>query len=135
MSIDKIRSALETALTGVSGLPAARAWENVDFEPTIGTPFVRAILAPTRVSQATLGNPGHDKYEGLYFVDLFYPQGAGPGASMTVVANLLAAFRRGQEFTSGGVKVHCLKAEAVQARDAEAWYQTPIAIQWYAFLN
>lgn len=135
MSISKIRIALETALAGVSGLPAAKAWENVDFEPVIGTPYTRAILSPTSVRQATLGNPGHDRYDGVFFIDLFYPQGEGPASSQTVLAALLASFRRGQIFTHDGVTVHCLKAEAAQARQAASWYQTPVTVQWYAFLN
>ena len=54
---DDIRAALETKLNSVSGVPSI-SWENLQFSPTTGQPYVKPRLLPTRREPAVRGlNP------------------------------------------------------------------------------
>lgn len=86
----------ESASTGRSltvGLPSARAWENVEFEPTPGTPYVEEqfLYGPTR--QVTVSPTGDLEARPIYVLDVSVPENRGIGATNGYVDGLVRHFR------------------------------------------
>lgn len=89
--INDIRACLDTHLSGTVGIPAI-ARQNVPFEPTTGTSFVKANLIPTSRRPATRGINPQQRYDGLYSLLICTPEGLGPGAGYDIADLLLARF-------------------------------------------
>lgn len=87
--------AAETGAAGRTiavGLPALRAWENVDFTPTAGRWFVDEDYLPGPAEQITLGALGAIETLPQYVLKLYGTANAGASALYKVADALLALF-------------------------------------------
>lgn len=85
-----IQAALDTRLSTVTGLPTV-AWENVNFKPTEGTPYVRPNLL---AGDSTLSTVAKQQMNvGIYQVDIFYPTSNGPGDLLTMLDTIYDHFK------------------------------------------
>jgi len=89
--INDIRACLDTHLSGTVGIPAI-ARQNVPYEPTTGTSFIKADLVPTSRRPAVRGLNPQQRYDGLYSILICTPEGMGPGAGYDLADLLLARF-------------------------------------------
>ena len=89
--INDIRACLDTHLSGTVGIPAI-ARQNVPYQPTTGTPFVKADLVPTSRRPAVRGLNPQQRYDGLYSILICTPEGMGPGAGYDLADLLLDRF-------------------------------------------
>ena len=136
MSIfNDIRTALETAVSSVSGIPSAdnRAWENVDFKPTTGTTWVRSTLLPGEQRPAVRGPNPQIEYRGLFRIDIFAPKDEGAGDADTLADNIRVQFPPGSDFTNNGKTVRIRWSERGVADVDPPWYRVPVTISWYIF--
>ena len=88
---DDIRAALETNLASVSGLPSV-GWENVQFSPTTGQPYVKPRLIPTRREPAVRGPNPQMFYQGIYRIECYVPEDTGPSVGDELADKLIDAF-------------------------------------------
>ncbi len=86
-----VTKALETHLAAMSGVPAI-ARQNVKYEPTTGTPFVRSENIPTLRRRTSVGPTPWQRYEGLYRVTACTSEGVGVGANFTLMDDILEQF-------------------------------------------
>lgn len=130
MSLVSIRSALETALAGIT--PAlATAYENAPYSPIVGTPYQAPFLLPAEPDNPEIG-PGYIE-RGIFHVNLFYPQGTGPKAALARAALIRSAFAFATELTSGGVKVNIIATPEIgAARADDDRYMVPVRIRWHS---
>lgn len=64
------------------GLPRGRSWENLDFTPTTGSPYVSEQFISGPVEQLSIGDEGVLEYDPLYSIQLQVPENDGAeGAS------------------------------------------------------
>jgi hypothetical protein len=89
--INDIRACLDTHLSGTVGIPAI-ARQNVPYEPTTGTSFIKVDLVPTSRRPAVRGLNPQQRYDGLYSILICTPEGMGPGAGYDVADLLLDRF-------------------------------------------
>lgn len=101
MSMVKIRTALQTALDGIT--PAvSTAWENAAFTPPAPT-------APYQVVNVLFARPDNSEAGGAFQelgymqVKLLYPVGQGASAALTRAELIRTTFRKAQSFTYSGV--------------------------------
>jgi hypothetical protein len=87
----KIRAALETHLSTISGLPDI-AYENVPYEPTTGQSFIRVAYMPTLRRPAVRGLNPQQEYRGLLALNVYAPEGSGPAVCEDIVEKLFNAF-------------------------------------------
>jgi hypothetical protein len=87
----KIRAALETHLSTISGLPYI-AYENVPYEPTTGQSFIRVAYMPTLRRPAVRGLNPQQEYRGLLALNVYAPEGSGPAVCEDIVEKLFNAF-------------------------------------------
>ena len=94
LAVDGGRSA-EAAAPGrmlVVGLPALRAWENIDFEPELERWYVEEDYVPGPVRTMTVGERGVIEGDPQYVLKLYAPQGRGVTALYGLADGLLRVF-------------------------------------------
>jgi hypothetical protein len=133
MSIIKIRAALETALNNMS--PSLQtAWENVKFEPTMGTPFQRCHLLMAEPDNSEYGP--HYMEQGYIQIDLFYPLDNKSIDAMTRAELLRDTFYKGNTFINGGISVIIGRTpEIAPAYNDGEFYIMPVRVRFFAHIN
>ena len=87
-----IRAALETHISNTANLPDI-AYENVAFEPTTGTSFIRVHVLCLQLNRpAVRGLNPQLRYQGVFAVTVFAPEGNGPSTADDYVNKVINAF-------------------------------------------
>jgi hypothetical protein len=132
-----IRAALETHISTTANLPNI-AYENVVFEPTTGTSFIRVQYLPTVTRPAVRGLNPQLRYQGVFAVTVFTPEGNGPSTADDYVNKVINAFQATTDISftnsqSETIKVSIDYAERQQGLIDSPWYYVPINIGWYIY--
>ena len=132
-----IRAALETHISTTANLPTI-AYENVAFEPTTGTSFVKVQYLPTITQPAVRGLNPQLRYQGIFAVTVFTPEGNGPSTADDYVNKVINAFQATTDISftnaqSQTIKVSIDYAERRQGLIDSPWYYVPINIGWYIY--
>ena len=132
-----IRAALESKLSTTSGLPAI-AYENVAIEPTTGTSFLKVQYLPTVTRPAVRGLNPQLRYQGVFSVTVFAPEGKGPATADDYANKVIDAFAATTDisFTNGDAETIIVSidyAERQQGMIDSPWYFVPINIGWYIY--
>ena|SRR6056300_281137 len=132
-----IRAALESHLAGTSGLPDI-AYENVAFEPTTGTSFLKVQYLPTVTRPAVRGLNPQLRYQGVFSVTVFALEGQGPATADDYANKVIDAFAATTDisFTNGDAETIIVSidyAERQQGMIDSPWYFVPINIGWYIY--
>ena len=130
--INDIRACLDTHLSGTSGIPAI-ARQNVPFEPTTGTSYVKADMIPTSRRPAVRGLNPQQRYDGLYSLLICTPEGLGPGAGYDIADLLLARFEATTDITNAGLTISVDYSEVRTSFLDSPFYCTPVTIAWYVY--
>ena len=132
-----IRAALESHLNNTANLPAI-AFENVAFTPVVGTSFLKSQYVPTSAKPAVRGLNPQLRYQGIYAVTVFSPEGEGPNVAEGYINTIINSFAATTDitFTNGDgdtFKVSIDYSERQQGMIDSPWYFTPINIGWYIY--
>jgi len=132
-----IRAALESRLSATSGLPSI-AYENVAFEPTTGTSFLKVQYLPTVTRPAVRGLNPQLRYQGVFSVTVFSPEGQGPATADDYANKVIDAFAATTDisFTNADTETIIVSidyAERQQGMIDSPWYFVPINIGWYIY--
>ena len=132
-----IRAALESRLSATSGLPSI-AYENVAFEPTTGTSFLKVQYLPTVTRPAVRGLNPQLRYQGVFSVTVFAPEGQGPATADDYANKVIDAFAATTDisFTNADTETIIVSidyAERQQGMIDSPWYFVPINIGWYIY--
>lgn len=129
----EIRAALETALAAMS--PALdTAFENVDFEPGVGTPYQAVHILFAQPDNSEFGSRHQEN--GYMQVTLKYPTSAGTLAIAARAELIRTAFLRGNSFASGGVTVLITHTPEIMAGTVDGVYFTmPVKIRFNVQLS
>ena len=132
-----IRAALESHLAATSGLPSI-SYENVAFEPTTGTSFLTVQYLPTVTRPAVRGLNPQLRYQGVFSVTVFAPEGQGPATADDYANKVIDAFAATTDisFTNGDAETIIVSidyAERQQGMIDSPWYFVPINIGWYIY--
>jgi hypothetical protein len=126
-----IRAALETQLANTAGLPTARNWEAVTFDPpAVSVPYVRASYQPTSSRAVTMGNAPVFLHLGLFLVDLFYPLGQGPKAAEAMADAVRARFKIPLMLVQNGTRVAIRYCERGAGLPADGRFLVPVTVAW-----
>lgn len=132
---DKIRQAFEVELNSATGLPTQIAWENVTFEPTTGTSYMRPKLVPIERIPSSLGDNFLNFYRGIYEIMVYCPKGNGPSTADDFADRLLEVFDPPKTLTVDDVQVQVRFAEREQGMSLEdsPFYYIPVVITWFCY--
>ena len=127
-----IRAALEVKLAAISGIPDI-AWENAEYTPTTGTPYVNPRLVPTVREPAVRGTSPQMYYQGLFRIDCYVPEDGGPNAADELADKIIDAFEATTDVSYGGTIVSIRYAERDLGVVDGAFYTVPVNIGWYIY--
>tara|TARA_R110000851_G_scaffold147401_1_gene287280 strand:+ start:607 stop:1014 length:408 start_codon:yes stop_codon:yes gene_type:complete len=129
---DDIRAALETTLSSVTDVPSV-GWENVQFSPTTGQPYVKPRLIPTRREPAVRGTNPQMFYQGVFRVECYVPEDNGPSAGDELADKIIDAFEATTDVSYSGTIVSIRYAEREMAEIDGPFYMIPVNIGWYIY--
>jgi hypothetical protein len=132
MTYKIIRDILEYHLTQVTDVPDI-FWEGVDRSPQSGVPYVRPKFQPTSTRPSVRGSNPQKRYQGLYRVFVYYPEGRGPQDVETCVGNILETFDATKDLSFGGNTLRVEYSERGQVLTDSPWVYVPIDIAWYYY--
>jgi hypothetical protein len=130
--INDIRACLDSHLSGASGIPTI-ARQNVPFEPTTSTSYVKADMVPTSRRPAVRGLNPQQRYDGLYSLLICTPEGLGSGAGYDIADLLLARFNAATDISFGGLTISVDYSEVRTSFLDSPFYCTPVTVGWYVY--
>lgn len=139
MSIyNDIRAALESHLANTSGLPSGIAYENVSFEPQTGTSFLKVAFIPTSRRPAVRGLNPQQRYQGVFRVFCYTPEGNGPSTADDIANKVITAFEATTDisFTNGDADTFIVSIDYAERDNGfvdSPWYYTVVNIGWYIY--
>ena len=130
-----IRAALEAEIASISGIPSAanRSWENVEFDPTTGTAWVRMTLLPGQQRPAVAGPSPQQLYQGIMQVDIYQPEGDGPNSADVLADAVRDHFTVNDSFTKNSTTVRIRWSERDAGRNEPPWYRVTVNVSWYTY--
>ena len=135
-----IRRALEQQLENgtYTGITSATdiAWENVTFNPTAKSAWIRPKLIMSERKSASIGVNSANRFDGLFLVDCFVKQNTGGTAALDDLADdILDQFTNGLVLTENSNRIHILSAEQTGGFVLDApWVFQPITITFYTYI-
>lgn len=137
MNYDKILAALETRLTTIPDLPQV-AFENIKYDPVVGTPFIRTKFMPMDRRPRSMGldvdnKPFFQRYVGIFQLLLHYPDSQGPGPTNRMVNQLCDTFDATTDLAFDDVYVTITQTERMRGINEGPWYKTPVHVRWYSY--
>jgi hypothetical protein len=130
--INDIRACLDNRLAGTSGIPAV-AYQNVPYEPTTGTSFIKVNTVPTSRRPAVRGLNPQQRYDGLYSILICTPENMGPGAGYDIADLLLDRFNAATDISFNGLIISVDYSEVRTSFLDSPFYCTPVTIAWYVY--
>lgn len=128
----EIRSILETQLAAVNDVPQI-AYENVPYSPTTGISYIEVNFVPTSRRPAVRGLNPQQRYEGIFIINCYAPEGKGPAAAETIAENVMTAFEATTSLTTNNITVSVDYSEVRQGYLDSPWFVVPVSIGWYAY--
>lgn len=127
-----IRAGLQKRLITTSGFPASgnRAFEGLEFTPTVGEAWAKMTLIPTGNEAYLTG--ATNTQTGLFQVDLYEPPGLGTGGLEALVNAVKDKFRPATRINlAGGEWLEVINVERVGAIFSEADFMRAIVqVRW-----
>jgi hypothetical protein len=96
-------------------------WDNVAYEPQVGTPYIRPTVRPTTAYQAEIGPTATYRHLGMLIVEVFTPMGSGEAGAQELADEVVALFR--------GARTQGLSFQApyvIAADTVDAWYKLDV---------
>lgn len=136
ISYTRIQSILDNELQKILDLPKITL-ENITAKPTATDPFCRTTLLPAQAQVIGIGAVGLRLDQGLYQIDLFYPQNSGNCAANNMGDTVMNHFVRGQYYTDDTIKIMITRIYRLPASSLvqTAYYRIPVMIEWNYYDN
>ena len=129
MSAVKIKTALETALNGMTAL--STAWENAAFIPVAGTAYQQVNILFAEPDNVEYGRTHREL--GYMQIKLMYPLQVGSVTAITRAELIRSTFYRGASFTSSGVTVIIERTPEIGAGSVEGdRWAIPVKVRFFA---
>lgn len=128
-----IRQTLLAATIGIIA-PGQFAMAGRDFSSTIGVPYMRESYKGGPEALKTIpAKRGLVRLDGVYLLDLFFPDASGMGKTELAVGAIRRAFAPGTTIAYNGQVVTCLSVPRAGERTDQGFIQTPLTIRFYAY--
>ena len=123
---------MESKLANIAGIPPI-AFDNVPYDPTTGTSFIKSSYIPVTRVPAVRGLNPSQLYKGLYSVTVYCPEGNGPGVADGIANTVIENFEAATDVSLNNFNVSIDYAERQQGFLDTPWYYIPINIGWYIY--
>ena len=132
-----IRAALEPNLAAVSGIPAI-SHENVSYDRVNGTSYVETYFIPQSRRPAVRGLNPQQRYQGVFRVFCYTPEGNGPANADDIANKVITAFDATTDisFTNSDAETFIVSIDYADRDNGfvdSPWYYTVVNIGWYIY--
>lgn len=133
------QATISLSVGGTGGTVKANliAWENISFQTTAGVPYQEPYLLVAKPVNPSFGPPFH-RENGIFQVNLFYPQQIGTGDISLRAELIRSTFSRGSTFSNGGIDViidstpEVSSALSTSGAQSDDRWMLPVKISWYS---
>lgn len=129
-----IRAALEKHLADAS--IAEIAWENVSYDATTGTSFLKPLFTPTIRRPSVMGTSPQQRYDGLFRVLCHAEEGLGPRAAEALADSVINRFEATTDINYTGSETVRISVDYADRRLGfldTPWYIIPVSIGWHTY--
>lgn len=130
-NIATIKATLETYLVATSGIPSI-VFDNVDYDPSVLTAFVKSKLIPTERRPIDLGQNPLNRSSGIYLITICQPKNVGEGPGLLVADTLSNRFLPHSVIANGSFFVEIEYSEVGMSYPDDLYHCTPVTIGWFA---
>lgn len=130
-----IKLALRNHALTVSGIPAARAWENKGYTPVVGTPYLEEDFVPATVTLRGLVKGGAIETTGLYVLKWYGLANVGTSDIDAGTQAILDAFPPGSTLALTSGDVVRIRGDVAPSRGqvipvTPGWACIPVTVAW-----
>jgi hypothetical protein len=131
---EDIQSALHKQLVQLTpSLPIA--WENKEYSPTAGTPYLRSWLLPGQTTTVSLGPDGYNLYVGVYQIDCLYPINKGWYPAKVKAGAICTLFKRGTLITYNSICVRVMKCYPSSGDIDGDFHKVSVSVEYECYDN
>lgn len=127
-----IKIALDTYLSTLDG-DNVFAWENVPFNPTLNTPYIRPSLVPSPAALSTVD--GAQVHRGFYQIDLYFPVNRGVAAILTKMDDIYNHFKINDSIEQDSYEILIRAVSGLRLVTQESYVQGTIQIDYECYSN
>lgn len=120
-------AAMRGSLEAVASLPASRRWDNTNYEPVPGTPWVRDQLRVMRTETRECGPGAWKRSTVSYRVDVLVPRHTDVHLAHNIIADIVDTFTAAS-ITVAGVAFVVEEARADGEYDEDDWHAVSVVI-------
>ena len=134
MNLYNVQRALTATFTANIGID--KVVENIDYTPTLGTPYAQLFFVPVDSPIRTVGPSTIGKIEHFGFIQitLKYPVGVGSKSIREKADSIMSnEFAIGTLHTYNSVTARIYKHEVGQGRNVDGWHTLDLTIYWQTF--
>lgn len=108
------------------------AYENITYEPTTGTIWVRPTVLPAAVNRIGMKNTDTEIHEGVYQIDVFAPSDQPKAIALALADDISDYFSKGLTLTYNSSSVRIGTKSVGAGSREDSWYQLPVFINYYS---
>jgi hypothetical protein len=123
----ELRSGLRTRLLTLANCPGVN-WEGVDYEPTVGVPFITEAMRPVSSVVTAPGVGGVIAHTLLATFTLHFPANAGTNAIEAMAGALMDLFRPGNSISYGSSNAVIQQTERAGATQEPDWINLSVVV-------
>ena len=105
------------------------AWENVAFDPATPS-YLQFAFAPADTEPLGVGVDNVDVRTGIAQVNVYEPNGGGPGTALGKAEEVAAVFKRGTKARYNGTPVEVRRTVIGAPIQSPTHYVVPVTIYW-----
>lgn len=109
------------------------AYENIDYEPTTGTIYLRASVLPNITRRAEMGSNGKREHAGILMIEIMTPIDDPKATALGEADQVADYFVRGTTLTYSVVSVRTGSASIGAASRDGPWYIIPVFIKYSSY--
>ena len=109
------------------------AYENVKLDPKDKPAYLACFMLRAPTEQAELSWKGCDEHQGIFQIDINYPQGSGPTVHVEMADQINAVFKSGATFAGATENVNIRNVSAGIMQVAQGWATLSLSIEYYVF--
>lgn len=128
-----IRSALQSELAAVAGVPEIVKEGGKTYKPVPGTPYIQISLVVESERPSSMGNTPPIFHQGTFEIESFYPSGKGSGALEEMTGLIKDKFYVRRTLTKNGDRVNVLWAEEGIILNHTGWISLNVSVKWNAY--
>lgn len=127
-----VRAVLETHLTTLPGLPPV-AYDSAPYEQLAGTAYVEVGFSPTSTVPQVCGPAPAQRYQGLFNILIYTPQGEGTRTAYDLAGALLVHFPSAG-FLGTTPEVGIEYSEVMSGFSIPPFHVLPVTVGWFAIM-